>query len=388
MMPSMPAPSALELARELVMTPSPSGEEGAAAEVLVAALRRLGFDEAYLDGLGNAVGVIDRGPGPTLLLTGHLDTVAPGDPSEWPHPPLGGVVADGRLWGRGSVDMKSALACMAVGAAEAAAAGFAGRLLLAGAVLEEVSGLGSAHLAATLDYDVAVLGEPTGLALKLGHKGRVEVVATFQGRIAHAARPELGENALEAAARYVAGLRGLELPASAVLGPATAAPTRLSTSPGGTTNVVPGSAELVIDVRTLPGQGAAEVLALLGSVAADDGVSFSVPTSRATRPDGGVEERPHVAPAYLADEGHEAVATARAALTRALRSSGRELREGVWWFCTDAPHLAVGGRPVVGFGPGEEELAHTTRESVPVADLEVAARAYRELALAYLGGRP
>ncbi len=387
-MPVMPAPSALELARELVVTPSPSGEEGAAAAVLVSAMRRLGFDEAYVDAVGNAVGVIDRGPGPALLLTGHLDTVAPGDPAEWPHPPLAGVVADGRLWGRGTVDMKSALACMAVGAAAAASAGFNGRLLLAGAVLEEVSGLGSVHLASTLEYDLAVLGEPTDLGLKLGHKGRVEVVATFQGRIAHAARPDLGENALEAAARFVTSLADLSLPSSAVLGQATATPTVLRTAPVGTTNVVPGSAELVIDVRTLPGQGAEEVLALLAPLAADGGVSFAVPTSPVTRADGTVDVRPHVAPAYLVGDSHEAVATARAALGRALEGSGRELAEGVWWFCTDAPHLAAGGRPVVGFGPGEEELAHTTRESVRVDDLEVAARAYRELALAYLGGRP
>ena len=136
--------------------------------------RSLGFDSAYLDDAGNAVGVLDRGEGPTLLLTGHLDTVPTGDESEWPHPPLGGVVADGRLWGRGSVDMKSALACMAVGAAEAAERGFRGRLVVAGAVLEEVSGLGSIHLGETLDYDVAVLGEPSKLQLKLGHRGRVE----------------------------------------------------------------------------------------------------------------------------------------------------------------------------------------------------------------------
>ncbi|HZW28287.1 MAG TPA: M20/M25/M40 family metallo-hydrolase [Trueperaceae bacterium] len=384
----MPVTSPLELARELVRTPSPSGREGAAAAVLLGALRQLGFDRTYVDEVGNAIGVVLRGSGPTLLLTGHLDTVDPGDPDEWPHPPLEGVVADGRLWGRGTVDMKAALACMAVGAAAAAAEGFGGTLVVAGVVQEEVNGIGSMHLAATLDYDLAVLGEPSDLRLKLGHKGRVEVLATFTGAIAHAARPELGENALLAASRYVAALERLELPASDVLGAATATPTGLRTSPGGTTNVVPGSAELVIDVRTLPGQGPDEVLALLASAAPDDKVAFSVPASTVTRPDGTVEERPHHSPAYLVGADHVAVETARAALQRALRGSGRQLEEGVWWFCTDAPHLALGGRPVIGFGPGEEELAHTTRESVAASDLDVAARAYRELALAYLGGRP
>ena len=388
MMPPMPVRSALDLARELVATPSPSGREEAAAEVLIDAMRALGFDSAYRDEAGNAVGVIARGEGPTLLLTGHLDTVDPGDPSEWPHPPLAGEVADGRLWGRGTVDMKSALACMAVGAAAAAAAGLRGTLIVAGAVLEEVSGLGSMHLASTLDYDAVVLGEPSDLRLKLGHKGRVEVLATFAGRIAHAARPELGVNALEAAARFVTALGRLELPVSDVLGPATATPTRLRTAPGGTTNVVPGAAEVVVDVRMLPGQGVEDVLALLRGLVPDGEAELSVPSSPVALPGGGTAQRPHASPAYLVDPGHEAVGKARAALGRALRAAGRELEEGVWWFCTDAPHLAAGGRPVVGFGPGEEELAHTTRESVRVDDLEVAAQAYRELALAFLGGSP
>src|SRR5690554_1138758 len=124
MMPGMPVPNALELARELVMTPIPSGEEAAAAEVLTAAMLAAGFDETYVDDVGNAIGVIARGAGPKLLLTGHLATVPLGDPEEWPHPPLSGAVDGGRLWGRGSVDMKSALACMVAGAAQAAERGF------------------------------------------------------------------------------------------------------------------------------------------------------------------------------------------------------------------------------------------------------------------------
>ena len=387
MMPGMPVPNALELARELVMTPSPSGEEAAAAEVLNAAMLAAGFDEAYVDDVGNAIGVIARGAGPKLLLTGHLDTVPLGDPEEWPHPPLSGAVDGGRLWGRGSVDMKSALACMVAGAARAAERGFAGTLIVAGTVQEEVNGFGSKHLGRTLDYDVAVLGEPSKLQLRLGHKGRVEVIARFTGAIAHAARPELGENALAAAARFVNALEGIEPPTSEVLGPSTVTPTVLRTWPDGTTNVVPGSAELTLDVRTVAGQGAEEVLALLRGAAPDAGVELVVPASPLEHPDGRVEEQPHVAPAYQLSPDHEAVATARRALSGALAAADRDLVEGVWWFCTDAPHLAVGGRPVIGFGPGEEDLAHTTRESVAVADLDVAASAYRELALAFLGGR-
>ena len=89
-------------------------------------LEDLGFD-AHLDKAGNAVGVLERGDGPTVMLNGHLDTVPYGDPDEWAHPPLSGAVADGHLWGRGSVDMKSALACMAFAAKDAVEQGFQGK---------------------------------------------------------------------------------------------------------------------------------------------------------------------------------------------------------------------------------------------------------------------
>lgn len=386
MMPGMSVPSAVDLASRLIRAPSVSGSEGPAAEVLIDAMREAGFDDVYEDEVGNAIGIIDMGPGPTVLLTGHIDTVSPGDSAEWEHPPLGGDVVDGRLWGRGSVDMKSAVACMVQAAAEARRSGFEGRLIVAGTVLEETNGFGSMHLARTLDYDVAVLGEPSKLQLKLGHKGRVEVEATFTGAIAHAAQPDLGENALEAAARFVARLDEVELPVSEVLGPATATPTKLVTHPGSTTNVVPGKAQLILDCRTLDGQTADDVIALLKGVGINGSVQFSVPSSTVQEPDGRTRESPHMAPAYLLPPDSRTASTARSTLRRVLADEGMELVEGVWWFCTDAPHLSKGGRPVVGFGPGEEELAHTTRESVSIGELAVATRAYRALALAYLGG--
>src|SRR5690606_8506587 len=92
-----------------------------------------------------------------------------------------------------------------------------------------------------------------------------------------------------------------------------------------------------------------------------------------------------VAPPYLLPAGDPAAVVARGVLRSVVEDADRDFEEGTWWFCTDAPHLARPGVPVIGFGPGEEELAHTTNESVALSDLVIARRAYRELALAYLG---
>jgi putative selenium metabolism hydrolase len=384
----VPVDPVVTLAAELIRAPSPSGSERPAVAVLLAAMRSLGFDEVYRDAAGNAVGKMVRGPGPTVLLTGHLDTVPVGDESLWPHPPLAGVVADGELWGRGACDMKSALACMVHAAADVATSGFAGTLVVAGVVQEEVGGLGSRHLSETLPCDVVVLGEPSKLQLKLGHRGRVEVVVEVPGAIAHAAKSELGENALYNAARYLTALESLELPTGGPLGGSSATATRVINYPLEGANVVPGGAAITVDYRNMPGDEPTAVLARLSALTSDPRTKFSFPHEHAVSEDGAVEySYDLVAPAYLAPAGHPAVATARTVLRAVVEEHGRTFEEGYWWFCTDAPHLARPERPVIGFGPGAEELAHTTRERVPLGDLAIARHAYRELARAYLASR-
>src|SRR5690606_2013984 len=157
-------------------------------------------------------------------------------------------------------DMKSAVACMVIAEADAAATGFAGTLIVSGVVQEEVGGLGARHLQQTLPYDLVVLGEPSKLQLKLGHRGRVEVDVAFPGSIAHAAKSELGENALSNAARFIAAMQGLELPSGGPLRGSSATPTRLVTFPEDGANVVPGRAELTIDYRNVPGDHPSKVV--------------------------------------------------------------------------------------------------------------------------------
>lgn len=373
----------LELARRLVRAESPSGQESPAAEELLAAFRGLGYDEAYLDDAGNAVGVIRRGQGPTVMLNGHIDTVPAGDLSLWPHAPFDGAIADGRLWGRGTCDMKSALACMAVAGRDAANVGFSGTLLVTGVVQEEVGGLGARYLAEHLPADVVILGEPSDLELKLGHRGRVEIEVSLPGRIAHAAKASLGENALYRAARYLTRLEGTELPSGGPLGGSTATPTGIVSFPDGA-NVVPGEARITIDYRAIAGDEPEAIVSLLGSL--DPEASVVVGQEDAVSENGKIEYRfPRINPAYLAPSAAQEVETARVTVRAALEECGLPYREGVWWFATDAPYLASQGAPVIGFGPGEPERAHTTEEGVPLAHLGVARKVYTRLALSYLG---
>lgn len=377
------------LAQRLVRAFSPSGAESPAAEVLLAAFREAGFDEAYLDDAGNAVGIVrcGTGAGRTVMMNGHIDTVPLGDEAAWPHPPLSGELAEGRLWGRGACDMKAALACM-VYAVRDAAPDLDGTVIVTGVVQEEVGGLGARYVGETMQADVVILGEPSKLKLMLGHRGRVEVEVSLPGRIAHAARNDLGDNALYRAGRFLAQLETLELPAGGPLGGSSLTPTSLTSFPQNGKNVVPGRAELTVDYRNIPGDEPQDILARLQALEPD--ARLSVPDEEAVSESGGVAYTfPRVVPVYLAPGDHPDVTTARGALKRLLTDAGETYDEDCWWFGTDAPHLAKTMADtdgvVIGFGPGEEELAHTTRESVPLAHLRVARQGYATLLRAYLG---
>ncbi|MEX2542813.1 MAG: M20/M25/M40 family metallo-hydrolase [Trueperaceae bacterium] len=373
----------LELARELIRAESPSGRESPAAEVLLETLRELKYDQVYLDDAGNAIGMIRRGDGPTVMFNGHMDTVPAGDPGIWTHQPFAGTIADGRLWGRGSCDMKAALACMAIAGRDAADRGFSGTLVVAAVVQEEVGGLGARHLVEHLPADVVVLGEPSDLELKLGHRGRVEISVRLPGRIAHAAKASLGANALYRAARYLRNLEECALPSGGPLGASTATPTGIVIFPGGA-NVVPGEAEITVDYRTIVEDEPEMVVARLETL--DPEAVVVVGQEDAMSENGKIRfSFPRINPAYLAPQGAPEVDVARSAIRAALSELDRPFREGVWWFATDAPFLASRGAPVIGFGPGEPERAHTTEEGVPVEHLAVARSVYERLALAYLG---
>lgn len=378
----MSSSKVVQLAREMIRAPSPSGREGPAVEVLTQAMRQLGFDRVWVDDAGNAIGAFDRGAGPTVMMNGHVDTVPVGDESAWPHPPLSGDVVDGSIWGRGASDMKSSIAAMAVAAADAVDRGFTGTLMVSGVVQEEVGGLGAHHLASTVPYDVVILGEPSSMQLMMGHRGRIEVDVDIPGRIAHAAKAELGVNALYGAAAWLRKLESITLPEGGPLRRSTATPTRLVTFPVGGSNVVPGRATITVDYRNLPSDPPDEVLARLAAL--DPEATLTVQHENAVSESGLVSRSfPRIAQAYLAPGESRWANESRAVLREALPAVGREFVESTWWFATDAPHLSTsgGGAPVLGFGPGDPELAHTTFERVDVSALEASVAVYAAWAL-------
>lgn len=372
---TVPDRAAVELLQNLVRAASPSGRERPAVEVLNRAMSDLGFDEVGIDEAGNSVGVLRRGDGPILHFNGHIDTVPTGDRERWPVDPLGGEIVDDHLWGRGSVDMKGALAAMAIGARQALEGGFSGTLVLSGMVQEEVGGLGARWFGERQRADLVVLGEPSDLQIKLGHRGRVEMRVSLPGRIAHAAKAELGESAILRAARFALALERLELPDDAFLGRSSATVTQIRSYPENGANVVPGRAELTVDYRNVASDPPEAIVARLQQL--DPEATIHIDEEEASSEGGALRRRyPRINPAYLQDRHHPAVERLRAVL----RDEGLSDALGSWWFATDAPHLAAMQAPILGFGPGNPEVAHTTHEAMPIASLLQAVAVYRRIA--------
>lgn len=349
---------------ELIRAKSPSTEEGPVREVLEEALRGLGLD-LEVDRAGNLY-ALKEGRGPEVTLTGHMDTVPAGDEGAWPVPPFAGEVRDGFVWGRGAVDMKGALAAMVAAAAELVETRYPGSFSLLFVGAEEVGGAGSRYAAGWVRPAVFVLGEPSRLRLMRGHRGRIEPHLIFTGRQGHAAL-ENPENPLYALGEALSVLRDLELGTDPDTGKNTCQPTKIEVSPNAI-NVVPGRVELTLDCRYGPKVGSEGVLRAVREAAA--GARLEVPE---------LEVRVgEVALAYPFDFPPYVLPSEDPWLQRALSALGQN-EALLWPYTTDAPYLAKTGAPVLGFGPGDPTLAHTTEERIALDELREAVRAYVRL---------
>ena len=376
-------------AQQIVRIPSLPGHENDVAAVIGNEMKKLDYDQVWIDEAGNVIGKISGGQGPAVLLNGHMDHVDPGPAEGWYYPPFSGQIVDGELWGRGSVDMKGPLACMIYAASLFKQIDLTppGDILMTAPVMEETGGVGTQHLVSHLKADVAICGEPSRNTLRRGHRGRVELQVTFKGRSAHASVPHLALNPHYAAASFLTRLPTLEMTHDEALGTSSVTPTLYATdqiSP----NVVPGEVYLTLDWRNVPAESPEMIVAriqdLLDTLASAETENDYQATVEITRTKfityTGLEKIfPSIFPSYLLVEDDPFLRAAQATLVSVL---GRNEGVDVWRFATDGGHLMAAGIPTIGFGPGDDRLAHTNQERISLAQMEEAVVAYAALILA------
>ena len=389
----------LEFARELIRTPSPNppGDERAVADLVTARLAGLGITD--VERVGDRperpnliVRLEGAGDGPTLMVSGHLDTKPAGDLDAWKTDPWDPVVREGDLIGLGSGDMKAAVAAMvyALGAIRAAGS-FSGKLVAVFTADEEAgSSLGSKWLAdnGLLEADVAVIGEPSGVereweSLHLVSRGAALFKVRITGTQMHSSISDRikGINATVKMARLIDRM-DRDLGAYLTYEPHPLSPTGPTVNVGVMAEagvfygVYPGNAEFACDIRTLPGMEEQQLI---------DDINRFLTAAMAEDPDLAAElvwELMVPATEISADE--PIVGILQEAAGEVL---GRTPRLDAFPGATDAPHfqLTAGIPCVAAFGPGLLPLAHSPNEFMAAEGVSQAADIYALAAIRYLG---
>ncbi len=363
--------------QRLIQTPSMSGEEGPIAALVAAELKQLSFDEVWIDGIGNACGRVygrDRTL-PALVLNTHLDHVDPGDPALWPTPPYAAEIVDGRIIGRGAVDIKGPMAVQVYSAAGLLRAGERPRrdVVFTGVVEEETGGAGAQHWVEHLDYPVALvmLGEPSNNQLSLGHRGILAVWVTFDGRSVHASVPERGENPNYALAQFLDRLHAAQgsLPAHPLLGATSVSPTIIEVDTR-SKNVTPAWTRVLLDFRSAAAS-INDIRAFVHRLAGDlphqiSAVWEGEPLTFSDEPLSG----------YYTPPESEVVLRAQAAIGRGM---GSLPALSSYHFATDGRFFTSRNIPIIGYAPGDEFAAHTAGESIAIADMVLSLRGHMQL---------
>ncbi len=380
----------IEFAQALIRTPGLSGQEQAVARRVAAEMTALGYDQVIEDENGSIIGIVEGSqPGATLLFDAHIDTVgvSPGVP--WVHDPYGAQIDGGAIYGRGSADMKGALAAMVHAVAGLDRSRLAGRAVVSASVLEEVlEGVALRTVMERIHPDYVVIGESTDLNISRGGRGRAEVHLTTTGRPSHSSSPHLGRNAVLDMMRVIGAIDRLELPSDAVVGPAILALTDIISEPYPGHSVIPSVCKVTYDRRLLPGESVGDVLAAILQLPEVQGIQLEAVIAQGSYQayTGAMLNAHKFFPAWTLAEEHHLV---RAAMI-ALAGVGLTPQLGAYRFCTNAAYSAgVAGVPTIGFGPATESDAHVVDERLRVDDLLAVARGYAAMAgqVLSLGGR-
>ena len=375
----------ISLCQELIRRPSASGHEGEVAQFLQQTMQNLGYDEVFIDRYGSVLGTI-RGnrPGRRVLLDGHIDTVPVADPAQWTQEPFGGTLVDNRIYGRGASDMKGAVAAMVTAAARFAQEtnrDFAGTVYVSCSVQEELfEGVSCREMIRNAKPDCVIIGEATSTTLKIGQRGRAEIVVETEGVSCHSSNPEKGVNAVYLMLPLLEELRRLTPGHHPLLGDGILELTDIQSAPYPGASVVPGKCRATFDRRLLVGETEESVLAQIQQVI--DRTAQQVPNFKARAYlaegqngcwTGETIQAKRFFPAWVMEETHPLVQDALAGL----HSAGIDAPLSHYAFCTNGSSFCgEAGIPTVGFGPSLENLAHTVDEYIEAEQLERACRGY------------
>ena len=377
---------AVRLLQELVRvdTTNPPGNEAKGAALLAEALEGFGLCPRISDlgsGRANVAAVLEgAGISPPLIYNGHIDVVPVGE-ERWRHPPFGGEIHGGRLYGRGSSDMKCGVAAMlvAVGALAQQGKKLGGDLVFSAVADEEFGGLGAERFVSeggTAGAGAVVFSEPTGFKAYIAEKGVYWVELETVGKTAHGAMPHLGRNAILDMQELLGAVKRVPLPEAPDQRYGSTTMNVGSIQGGVSANVVPDSCRASLDIRIPPGVTIDQVIQ-----------EFREAARKAEAAAPGMKTRVTQKAARVPVATAESEKIVRVVLELCEDLLGMRQEAGPTpGYATDASVLCRSGDlPFVIVGPGLEEMAHQPDEYVILEDYLRGIDFYCALAERYLG---
>lgn len=375
----------VDICRELISHYTVSGNEKGVVDAIKGRFEKMGFDDVQIDKYGNVIGHIKGSkPGKKILLDGHIDTVPVPDKTQWKHDPFAGEIVDGKIYGRGTSDMKGQVSAMIAAASYFAKdmnKDFAGDIYVAGVVQEELfEGVSAREISKNVKPDYVIIGESSELNLKIGQRGRAEIVVESYGKPAHSANPEKGINAVYKMSKFIERVQNIETVVHPKLGKGILVLTDIKSTPYPGSSVVPSYCKATFDRRLLVGETLESVIAPVKKLAEDlmkedpeMKIEVSYAKGKETCYTGETIEAERFFPGWLYDENDEFVQAAY----KGLKSAGIDPQITEYSFCTNGSHYAgEAGIKTIGFGPSKENLAHTIDEYIEVEQLHKGVEGY------------
>lgn len=342
-------------------------------------MEEAGFDEVRMDGLGNVIGRIGDGK-KTLAIDAHMDTVDIGHLENWDFDPLGGEIKAGFVQGRGSVDQKGGAAAFVTAGRILKELGFDRDLTIyfvGSAIEEDCDGLCWKYIVEEegIRPDFAISTEPTNLNIYRGHRGRMEMAVSFFGLSAHGSAPERGKNAIYMAAKAALEIEKLHerLKDDEFLGKGSITISEI-TSGSPSLCAVADFARIHLDRRLTWGETKESAVAEIKEIVKDMNAKVEVLEYKEKAFTGLEYGMEKYYPTWKIPETHEIVQTGARTFGKLF---GHAPKIDKWTFSTNGVTInGLYGIPVIGFGPGNEVLAHAPNEKVPVDHLVKAAAFY------------
>lgn len=386
----------INFTQRLIQTPSNTGNEGHLAEVIVSELKKLDYDEIFVDDIGNIVGIIyGRQKGINILNLSHMDHQIPTDFELWKYHPYSGHIENDIIYGVGASDCKGAISSQV----------YAGALLKSKKLINKGNyiicftvGEGYSTCFGTkflfdktikelnLDINLVILGNATSLNIYIGQRGKVEFEIEIYGRTNSSIFPLLGINAIHKIPPIIKGIENLmdNLNSDPIFEQSTIAITNISSLPKSYSKI-PDRCILRIDRRFFPNETLDEVKQQLKSII--DKVSMEDNTFKATL--NIVQENcvsytnykqklEKIMYPFYTNEKNVFIQS----IYKALKEINKETTFGTWYFNTDGGYpSSILNITTIGYGPGEEKFFATAFDQIKIDNILSATLGYLKIFL-------